>query len=157
MRSLSFQSFLLLLAALVVICIVGYVFFNNEPVPETSITPTRTITIEGKSLRVAVADTDVLRAQGLSGSSPLVEGEGMLFVFTEDGIYSFWMKDMRYAIDILWLDAEGSVVHIEKNIAPETYPAIFTSHSPARYVLEVRAGYADQHDIQIGSRATLEE
>jgi uncharacterized membrane protein (UPF0127 family) len=150
-------SLFALLAAVVAISIVGYVFFNNESAPEAAIVPTRTISIEGKSLRVAVADTDALRAQGLSGSDPLAENEGMLFVFAEDGTYSFWMKDMRYAIDILWLDAEGRVVHIEKGIAPETYPTSFTSHSPSRYVLEVRAGYADQHDIQIGSRATLEE
>lgn len=144
-------------AVFIVICIVGYAFFNHESGPEAPIMPMRTISIEGKPLRVAVADTDALRAQGLSGSSPLAEDEGMLFIFAEDGTYSFWMKDMRYAIDILWIDAEGTVVHIEKNVAPETYPASFTSHSPARYVLEVRAGYADQHDIQIGSHATLEE
>jgi uncharacterized membrane protein (UPF0127 family) len=49
------------------------------------------------------------------------------------------------------------VVHLEKSLSPDSYPQSFTPHSPARYVLEVRAGFADQHDIQIGDIANLSE
>lgn len=148
----------LLIAALVLTGIVGYVFFNDHKAPDRRVlAPTRSITLDGTPLRVAVADTDALRAQGLSGTAPFEEDEGMLFVFDDDGIYSFWMKDMNYAIDILWLDAAGKVVHIERNLSPDSYPMSFTPHSPARYVLEVRAGFADQHDIQIGDSANLSE
>lgn len=147
-----------LLFGLLFLGIVGYVFVTDTPIPATgTIEPTRTILLNEIPIRVAVADTDALRAQGLSGSAPLGDGEGMLFVFSEDGIYSFWMKDMNYPIDILWLDAAGIIVHIEKNLTPDTYPASFTPHSPARYVLEVRAGFVDQHDIQIGGYANLSE
>ncbi|MBL8157995.1 DUF192 domain-containing protein [bacterium] len=140
------------------ISIVGYAFFHKTEVSAPhSIVPTETLLLADKPLRVAVADTDALRAQGLSGSAPLADDEGMLFIFDEDGVYPFWMKDMLYSIDIFWLDATGSVVHIEKNLSPDTYPQSFTPHSPARYVLEVRAGFADQHDIQIGTRANLPE
>lgn len=117
----------------------------------------RTIEIGGILLRVEIVDTDVLRAQGLSGHAPLGDREGMLFIFDTDGRYSFWMKDMLFAIDILWLDAAGKVMHIAKEVSSDTYPASFTPHSPARYVLEVPAGFADQHDIQIGTTANLEE
>jgi uncharacterized membrane protein (UPF0127 family) len=146
-----------LLSILILISIVGYVFFNRPEAGQVAILPTRTITLEGRAIRVAVADSDALRAQGLSGTSHLQEDEGMLFVFEEDGIYPFWMKDMRYSIDILWLDATGRVVHLEKSLSPDSYPQSFTPHSPARYVLEVRAGFADQHDIQIGDIANLSE
>jgi len=132
--------------------------FNTSSPPPTDSSPaTRTVTIGGVLVHVEVVDNDALRAQGLSGHAPLAPDEGMLFVFDADGIYPFWMKDMLFSIDILWLDAQGRVVHIEKNVSPETYPASFTPGSPARYVLEVPAGFADQHDIQIGATANLEE
>lgn len=149
---------LLVFATIALFLIVGYIFSISVPAEAPrEITPSRTISINGVRLQVAIADTDALRAQGLSDTSPLKEGEGLLFVFAEDGRYSFWMKDMRYPIDILWLDAEGAVVYIEKNASPESYPTSFTPHSLARYVLEVRAGFADQYDIQIGTRANLGE
>jgi uncharacterized membrane protein (UPF0127 family) len=132
-------------------------FNTSSQPPSPSSGATRTITIGESPVHVEVVDTDALRAQGLSGHAPLAPDEGMLFVFDADGIYPFWMKDMLFSIDILWLDARGKVVHIEKNISPDTYPASFTPDSPARYVLEVPAGFADQHDIQIGATATLGE
>src|SRR3989344_982883 len=126
------------------------------PIPIPHQASSRMITLDGITLNVAVADIETLREKGLSGLSGLSDDEGMLFVFPDDGIYSFWMKDMRFAIDMLWLDARGRVVHIEKSVSPETYPKAFTPSSPSRYVLEVRAGFSDQHDIRIGSKANLE-
>lgn len=128
--------------------------FPTAPVETSTI---RTIEIGGVPLRVEIADTDTLRAKGLGGHEPLQPDEGMLFIFETEGIYSFWMKDMRFPIDILWLALDGKVVHIEKNVSPESYPTSFTPGSPAQYVLEVRAGFVDQYDIRIGSRATLGE
>jgi uncharacterized membrane protein (UPF0127 family) len=117
----------------------------------------RTISIGGTDVRVEIADTDAERAHGLSGHAPLADDEGMLFVFPEEGFYPFWMRDMAFPIDIFWIDAAGKVVHIEHALSPDTYPTTFTSGSPARYVLEVRAGFADQHDIEIGEIANLPE
>jgi uncharacterized protein len=142
---------------MVVVAALVYVMFPFSTAPVQSSLGVRTIEIGGISLTVEIADTDALRAQGLSGHEPLKSNEGMLFVFDTDGMYSFWMKDMLFPIDILWLDAEGDVVHIEKNLSPDTYPQSFTPGSPSRYVLELRAGFADQYDIRIGSRATLSE
>jgi len=132
-------------------------FTPLKPVFPPQIYLARTIAIKDVAVHVAVADTDALRTRGLSGYAPLKADEGMLFVFEEDGIYAFWMKEMLFSIDIIWLDAAGQVVHIEKEVSPATYPASFTPGSPARYVLEVPAGFADQHDIQIGATANLEE
>ena len=147
-------SFLILAC---VIAVIGFATLVHAPESSHTITPSRTITLGAISLEVAVVDTDAERAQGLSGIERLEENQGMLFVFETDSRYSFWMKDMRFPIDIFWLAAEGQVVHIEENVSPESYPASFTPDSPARYVLETQAGFAKQYDIRIGSRATLKE
>ncbi len=65
------------------------------------------------------------------------------------------MKDMRFSIDILWLSADGVVVHMAQNVSPSTYPQSFVPTKPARYVLEVLAGYAMEHGVAIGDVVRL--
>lgn len=79
----------------------------------------------------------------------------MLFVFPKDGTYSFWMKDMLFAIDIIWLDANARVVFAAEHVVPESYPAIFTPHTAARYVLELPAGFVAEHHIGVGDVLTF--
>lgn len=93
-----------------------------------------------KTFEVTVVNTPETRARGLSGSGPLAANEGMLFVFERDGAHAIWMKDMRFSIDIVWISRFGSVVHVERNVHPNTYPKSFASPKPARYVLEIPAG-----------------
>lgn len=103
-------------------------------------------------MRVEIADTPDERAQGLSGTTELADDEGMLFVFDTEGTYGFWMHDMLISIDIIWVASDGSVVHIEHSLSPDTYPQTFTPPLPARYVLEVPAGFALEHEIGVGTR-----
>lgn len=119
------------------------------------IVPTATITIGTEQLRIARADTPGSRELGLSGITSLSDDEGMLFIFEEDGRHAFWMKDMAFSIDILWISSGGRVVFIAPSVAPETYPQAFTSDSPARYVLEVPAGFATEHGIEVGSKVVF--
>lgn len=72
------------------------------------------VLIGGKKIRVDIADTVVTRTQGLSGRTSLAETDGMLFVFENADRYGFWMKDMNFAIDIIWIDPEKNIVYIEK-------------------------------------------
>ena len=104
---------------------------------------------------VEVADTEALREQGLSGRLNLPEGRGMLFVFENDDTWGIWMKDMQFPIDIVWADASGTVVTVAVNIAPDTYPDSFYPTIPARYVLELQAGFTATHDIVVGSKIVL--
>lgn len=101
-----------------------------------------------------VADTTLLRARGLSGHAPLGKGEGMIFVFSEDDTYGFWMKDMLFPIDIVWLDAEHRIVDVKKDALPASYPEVFTPARPARYVVEIPAGFFEEHHLKMGD--TLE-
>lgn len=115
----------------------------------------RTLVLDGHTISVSVADTDEERVQGLSGRSGLAPDEGMLFVFNTDGKYAFWMKDMRFPIDILWLSADGRIRYIAPNVSPDTYPQTFVSTALARYVLELPAGYAEENGVSVGDTVQL--
>lgn len=111
-------------------------------------------------VQVDVADTDSTREQGLSGRDPLPPGRGMLFVFDSPMIPGFWMKDMRFALDMLFIDPLGKIVTIDRNLLPSTYlqspPEVFRPSAPVMYVLEVPAGFAKAHGIVEGMRVVLQ-
>lgn len=134
-------------ALIITIAIVVYALMHRTSMP--------TVTIAEEAVRVTVADSASERERGLSGLPGLAEDEGMLFIFPEDGVYSFWMRDMLFSIDILWVSAAGRVVHIEHAVSPETYPASFFSPLPARYVLELPAGWSKARGVEVGSSVLL--
>jgi len=114
-----------------------------------------TVVIAERTVFVEVADTPEKRNVGLSRHEELAPDEGMLFVFPEDGMYAFWMKDMRFSIDILWISREGVIVDMRQKVAPETYPAAFTPRKPARYVLELPSGWVERYTVALGDAVQL--
>ena len=127
---------------------------NNAAVIATWFAPLRPLTLGTEGLQASVADTDATRAQGLSGTPYLPTGVVKLFVFDTTALWSFWMKDMNYPIDIIWLDADKTVIHIESDLTPETYPQSFVPTTPAKYVIETQSGFTDINHITIGTKAT---
>ena len=113
------------------------------------------ISIRNVSVVVTVVDTPETRLQGLSGVASLPEKEGMLFVFDKEGDYSFWMKDTLIPLDIIWINDDFKVVHIEQNVRPESYPLIYSSPYPARFVLEVNAFFVPTFDIVVGDTVQI--
>ena len=109
----------------------------------------------GVSLRIEYATTTEARERGLSGRTDVPDDYGMLFVFSEDDRYGFWMKDMLVPIDIFWLDDKGQVVHIASNVATSTYPNVLYPTASAWYVLETAAGFARAHRITLGTQLVL--
>lgn len=109
------------------------------------------------AVTVDVADSDEERIKGLSGSDPLPANHGLLFIFNADGYPAIWMKDMNYAIDIIWIDREGTIVSIAPSVQPDSYPQIFKPAQPARYVLEMKAGYVDERNVQAGDQTDIHE
>lgn len=103
-----------------------------------------------KVIEIEVVDTPATRTQGLSGKKSFPTDTGMLFVFEKPAEYAFWMPDMHFSIDILWIDTQKKIVHIEKNVTPESYPKTFKPTAPAQYVLEVPAGFSEQNNVRIG-------
>ena len=114
-----------------------------------------TVHLDGRPLSVSIADTPSAREVGLGGREALAPDEGMLFVFPKDDTYGFWMRGMRFSIDIIWLSGEGVVVNMKQNVSPATYPHVFEPSVPARYVLELPAGYAERYTVRLGSRLRL--
>lgn len=117
------------------------------------------IKIAGKILKVELALTPEAQEKGLSRRKELREDEGMLFVFNHTDKYPFWMKDMNFAIDIIWLGEDLRVVYIKKNAQPESYlPAgkagleTFFPNQDAKYVLEVLAQFSEKNNLKEGDK-----
>ena len=127
---------------------------NKAEVIATWYMPLRPITLGDQSLQASVADSPSAREQGLSGTPYLPTGIVKLFVFEESAAWSFWMKDMNYPIDILWLDENKTVVHIESGVTPESFPQSHVPTVPARYVIETTAGFTNIYNISIGTIAS---
>jgi len=106
---------------------------------------------------VSIADTDETRQEGLSGTPSLLAGTGKLFIFDSPGTYAFWMKDMQYPIDIVWIDESWKIVDISRALSPESYPTTFYTQQPIKYVLEINAYEANGDNFAIGSQLKLEK
>ena len=111
----------------------------------------KTAVVGQTKLQLEVVKKSEDRQKGLSGRTCISEGQGMLFVFEQPGYYRFWMKDMRFAIDMVWVDSSKKVLMVQANVQPKTYPKTFNSDKPALYVLEIGAGQAQVFGISVGT------
>lgn len=128
---------------------------NKSLFIEDATYPSRSLNIKDLVIFVDVAEDNVARVKGLSGRKNLKDDQGMLFVFETLGIYKFWMKDMNFPLDIIWFDGNQKIVHIEKNVLPESYPKLFGPDEETKYVLEVVAGFSQKNDLKIGDAFRL--
>ena len=117
----------------------------------------KTITISKQKFDTELAATPDQRTTGLSGRPCILPTQAMLFDFGKTGQYPIWMKDMKFAIDIIWLGSDYRVVGFYTNIDPSTYPDSFVNEKerPARYVLEIKAGRSDQLKLTLGTPVKL--
>ena len=140
------------LGLLMVIVLGGYIKFHTNfiPVKKEAGLSKVSVVIGSRTIVASVADTQVLQEKGLSGTASLSADQAMLFVFRSPSKYSFWMKDMHYPIDMIWLDSKKKVVFIKKHATPESYPEQFIPTTPAQYVLEVSDGFTDTQKVHVG-------
>ncbi|MBU4369950.1 DUF192 domain-containing protein [Patescibacteria group bacterium] len=113
------------------------------------------IKINNINLEVEVAETFKEKAQGLSGRERILDNQGMLFVFKTPGRYPFWMKGMKFPIDIIWLDKDLKIVEINKEVQPESFPELLRPSTPIQYVLEVKNGWVDEYSVKQGDQCSL--
>ncbi len=141
------------LAIVLTAAVVG--LFQFFPTPSTPIESV--IEIAGVRLTVEIADTAPKQERGLMFRESLPEDRGMLFVFTREGRYSFWMKDVRFPLDIIWFDENRRAVFFTTNLAPcnAFLCPLYTPDRDAKYVLEVKAGFVDRHAIVLNSTFVL--
>jgi uncharacterized membrane protein (UPF0127 family) len=159
--------------AIVVIFYLGKYSINNNFVPSlgdyvASTTPSQTdsatttmvqeailITAPKGIVYAYVSSTSQALATGLSGRTTLPSESGMLFIFPSAGVQGFWMKDMLFPIDMIWLDEAKTVVGVTSNVLPNSYPNVFYPPTPIRYVLEVNSGKAKSFGIATGTTLTF--
>ena len=116
----------------------------------------RKLEINKTTVNIEIAANQGQKIKGLSGKNYLPANQGILFVEDESKKISIWMKDMRFAIDIVWIDENFKIIHIENNVQPDSFPKIFSSQEPARYVLEVNAGFTTENNIKVGDKIKLQ-
>ncbi|WP_100181930.1 DUF192 domain-containing protein [Candidatus Nitrosotenuis aquarius] len=148
--------------AAVIIGVVGMLSIPKDVKLEQTEFPRGIIKIDDVTLQVQIADTKPLQTRGLMFQEKLPYDQGMLFIFEDQGIRSMWMLNMQFSLDVMWIDAQGNVVHIEKDTQPcksalETMTCTFTNGNgeEAKYVLEVTAGFVDKFGITENSKLEI--
>lgn len=110
-----------------------------------------------KCFQVEIANSPETRETGLMFREALEDDAGMLFIFPQEGLYSFWMKNTKIALDIVWIDSNSKVIFINRDTQPcqeEQCPTI-TPHERAKYVLEIKAGKTREIGLNNGDILTI--
>lgn len=145
----------LIVGLFLALVIAGLFWYQSVAVaPEVSFT-TSVVTVGNAQFQVAIADTHEERRRGLGGTEPLPDNAGMLFLFEEPSQHCFWMKDVDYSLDILWVGPDNKVIAIERDVRPDTFPHSFCPEEPASYVLEIRGGQAANQGITVGDELAV--
>jgi len=156
------SRFLILIPSLAIIVGIAFLMMLPTELEHESVEFSRdTIKIDSIELTIQVADTDHRRADGLMFQEELPFDEGMLFVFDDSKKRSFWMSNMQFSLDIIWIDSQGNIVHIEKNVPPcnnaetKTCPRYDGGGKNAKYILEVTSGFVDEFKITENSKLEI--
>lgn len=134
------------------VCVMSLIVFVHAPPSSDKFV--KVYFPDGDSVTAELAVTLEERARGLMFRKKVDFDQGMLFIFDEEDIQSFWMKNMVIPLDILWLNREKRIVHIECNVPPcqkDPCPS-YASKGPAMYVLELKAGSIEQRGLKIFDR-----
>jgi uncharacterized membrane protein (UPF0127 family) len=115
----------------------------------------QTVKINNHILKTQLAKTQTEQVRGLGGKACIPDDQAMLFEFNKVDYYPFWMKDMKFPIDIIWLDSNKKVVTIKANVQPSTYSRTFSNAKPAKYVLELKSDNVVKLGITSGTQATF--
>lgn len=121
------------------------------------------VKIGDANLKLEIADTESSREQGLSNRENIGFYNGMLFVFDEPSYETFWMKDMNFDLDIIWVDKNKKIVQIDQDVSAHSYNSTdpkssekFSSTEKILYVMEVPAGFAKDKDVVVGDVVEIE-
>lgn len=150
--------------ALLVLVTFAALAFATKQIPNFNFFPTpissKQISVGSVRLSVELADSASKRKKGLGGRDSLDEGSGMLFVFQSPVKSAFWMKGVKFSLDMIWIK-ENTVVDIIKNAQAPAEDVLdsdlprYVPNQPIDMVLEVNAGFVDKHGIKIGDKLEI--
>ncbi|MFH1413380.1 MAG: DUF192 domain-containing protein [Candidatus Omnitrophota bacterium] len=107
-------------------------------------------------IQAEVADNDLSRRKGLMFKESLSSDQGMLFIFDNEDIHSFWMKNMKFPLDIIWISEDKRTVYIKTDVEPcKEVCNTMIPKEKAKYVLEVNSGFVDTQEIKIGDQVSF--
>lgn len=97
------------------------------------------------------ATTTLAQLKGLSGRASMPQDQGMIFIFNQPGRYGFWMINMKFSLDMIWLNNQ-QVIYILSNVPPNSFPKIFYPPSVADVVVELNAGALNSVGLKVGDK-----
>jgi len=115
------------------------------------------VELKGQRFDVEIADTEPARERGLMFRESMPADHGMLFLFDDNAVRTFWMKNCRMPLDILYFDEKYKLVSVQQRVpACRSEPCpVYPSEGAAKYVLELNAGVADKLDVKPGDAIKL--
>jgi uncharacterized protein len=131
---------------------------NNTSANTSSTAPAYyRVTVGNITVYAEAADTPAKRETGLMNRTSLNENAGMLFVFPTEQPQSFWMKNMRIPLDIVYITADMRVLQIYQSVPPCTGDpcVLYTASAPIKYVLEVNSGFSERNGIKSGDTVLI--
>lgn len=152
------NKFLIILIPLLIFAGAWHMYFGDRQVTfrEFFLPSTPIVHFGDLPVRVEVVASPEALTQGLSGREDIWnQNEGMFFIFPNTDKHGIWMKDMKFSIDIVWIDETLTVIGIERNVSPDTYPRVFRPEKPVRYVLETKDRYVDLVGIHVGQKVRI--
>lgn len=143
-----------------VLCIVIIGGFLTGDIPLVHATGSDLVSIQtpsGITIKAEIADTPLKRSMGLMYRDQLKKDHGMLFFFSQPMAWTFWMKNTKMALDLIWIDGKKRVTHIERNVpictkSDDSCPQYRPNNDDAMYVLEITGGTVDGYKIEKGSK-----
>ncbi len=148
---------------LLVAVIFGGLYIFKSTLSQNTTTNTQTyVMINNAKIKIEIADNSAKRAKGLGDRVSLASDSGMLFSFPQVGSYSFWMKGMKFPVDIIWINGV-KIVDLIKGAAPpapgtkDQEIPIYLSNQPFDKTLEVNSGFVDSHQIKVGDQIQIVE
>lgn len=148
------KKYLLVIILLVIVII--FVFYQKICNQQLTAKKNLVLEIVGKAKvsLIGVADTDKDRSLGLGGRQSLMANEGLLFVFPYLSRHTFWMKDMNFDLDFIWI-ANEKIVDITEKVSHLNQTQLYSPQSVVDWVLEVNAGFVKRHQVVIGDQVKL--
>jgi len=151
----------LLAFGLLLIIIAGILFTQNylKTKSFSLFKKNSTATINSRTFKLMIASSQKEKEVGLSETKSLLQDQGMIFLFEKPDYYSFWMKNMTFSIDIIYINKD-EIVAIQSNVQPPKSliesPIIYTPIEPSDKVLEIQAGLSEKYSFKKGDKIKID-